>query len=89
MTVILTREQADGLSLPYSVVCAWITLTVHSSLQAVGLTAAVSRALAEAEISCNVVAAYYHDHLFVPVEDGGRAMVVLAALIEASTYEDR
>lgn len=80
MTVILRKEQADKLSLPYPVVCAWITLTVHSSLEAVGLTAAVSRALAEAEISCNVVAAYYHDHLFVPAADADRAMEALRAL---------
>ena len=88
-TAILRREQADAMSLSYSLVCAWITLTVHSSLEAVGLTAAVSRALAEEKISCNVVAAYYHDHLFVPVEDGERVMKVLAALIEASRNEDR
>jgi uncharacterized protein len=80
VTAILPKEQADALSLNYSVVCAWITLTVHSSLEAVGLTAAVSRALAEENVSCNVVAAYYHDHLFVPVEDGGRAVEALIAL---------
>lgn len=80
VTVILSREQADFLSLSYSLVCAWITLTVHSSLAAVGLTAAVSRALAEENISCNVVAAYHHDHLFVPVEDGEPAMEALLAL---------
>ena len=80
ITVILPREQADGLSLPYSLACAWITLTVHSSLEAVGLTAAISQALAEANISCNVVAAYYHDHLFIPIADADRAMEVQLAL---------
>ena len=80
VTVILPREQAEALSLAYSVVCAWITLTVHSSLEAVGLTAAVSRALAEEDISCNVVAAYYHDHIFVPVADAQRAIEVLVTL---------
>ena len=79
-TAILPRQQADKQSLEYDLVCAWITLTVHSSLEAVGLTAAVSRALAEANISCNMVAAYFHDHLFVPVEDGQRAMEELAGL---------
>jgi hypothetical protein len=79
-TAILRRQQADAMSLSYSLVCTWITLTVHSSLEAVGLMAAVSRALAEEKISCNVVAAYYHDHLFVPVGDGDRAMGVLLAL---------
>jgi uncharacterized protein len=80
MTVILPREQADAGPLSYSLVCAWITLTVHSSLEAVGLTAAVSQALAEENISCNVVAAYYHDHLFIPVQDAARAMEALTAL---------
>jgi hypothetical protein len=80
ITVILSRHQADDESLPYTTVCVWITLTVHSSLEAVGLTAAVSKALAEANISCNVVAAYYHDHIFIPSEDAERGMEVLLAL---------
>jgi uncharacterized protein len=80
ITVILPREQADANSLLYSLVCAWITLTVHSSLEAVGLTAAVSQALTEENISCNVVAAYYHDQLFVPLADVERAMEALIAL---------
>ena len=82
VTVILPKAQADEASLPYALVCAWLTLTVHSSLEAVGLTAAVSRALTEADISCNVVAAYYHDHIFVPVKDAERAMEVLERLSE-------
>lgn len=80
VTVILSQYQADEALLPYSVVCAWITLTVHSSLEAVGLTASVSKALTDANISCNVVAAYYHDHLFVPVQDAKQAMNVLTNL---------
>ena len=79
-TVIIPKQQADDASLPYSVVCSWITLTVHSSLEAVGLTATVSKALTEANISCNVVAAYYHDHIFVPVQDANQAMTVLTSL---------
>jgi len=85
ITVILQKQQADAASLPYSVVCAWITLTVHSSLEAVGLTAAVSKALTEANISCNVVAAYYHDHIFVPTKDAKRAMDVLIKLTKQET----
>ena len=80
VTVILLKEQADIAGLTYSTLCAWITLTVHSSLEAVGLTAAVSKALTTANISCNVVAAYYHDHIFVPVQDANRALDVLAQL---------
>jgi hypothetical protein len=53
---------------------------VQSSLEAVGLTAAFSNALAEHRISCNVVAAYHHDHIFVASSDAERAMKVLKAL---------
>ncbi len=80
MTMILPKEKADAMHIPYSTTCAWITLTVHSSLEAVGLTAAVSKALTEANISCNVVAAFYHDHIFVPIKDTARAMDTLQKL---------
>jgi len=80
VTVILSKEKADAMNISYSTTCAWITLTVHSSLEAVGLTAAVSQALTKANISCNVVAAFYHDHIFVPVNDADRAMDTLIAL---------
>jgi hypothetical protein len=83
-TVILPRSRADALRLPYSFVSAWMTLNVHSALDAVGLTAAVSQALAQAGISCNFVAAYYHDHLFVPAHDAKRAMEVLQALARSN-----
>ena len=80
LTCIISKTQADELNLPYSFVSAWITLNIHSALEAVGLTAAVSEALTQAGISCNVVAAYYHDHLFVPVKDASRALEVLQNL---------
>lgn len=76
-TYVIKKETADSLNLDYSLVTSWITLTVHSSLEAVGLTAAFSKVLTEENISCNVVAAYYHDHLFVPKKDTERAMTVL------------
>jgi hypothetical protein len=79
-TIILARLLADQWRLDYSFVAAWITLTVHSALDAVGLTAAFSNALADAGISCNVVAGYYHDHIFVDWKDAERAMEVLWAL---------
>ncbi|WP_339788958.1 ACT domain-containing protein [uncultured Imperialibacter sp.] len=81
-TIILKKELADRLHLPYSFVASWITLSVHSSLTAVGLTAAFSNALAEKGISCNVVAAFYHDHIFVDKKDTDKAMAVLARLSE-------
>lgn len=80
ITLVLTQEQADEWSLAYSSVFAWITLTIHSSLEAVGLTAAFSTALAKQNISCNVVAAFYHDHIFVGAADLERAMDILSSL---------
>lgn len=80
VTVIVEETVALQLGLCYTYVAAWITLQVHSALEAVGLTAAFSSALAREGISCNVVAGYYHDHLFVAKEDGERAVEVLKAL---------
>jgi hypothetical protein len=80
VTVILKKEIADQLRLKYEYIAAWITLTIHSSLEATGLTAAFAAALAKEGISCNVVAAYYHDHIFVAKKDAERAMVALKDL---------
>lgn len=83
ITVVVPQQTADVLQLHYSFVASWITLTVHSSLEAVGLTAAFSKALAAAGISCNVVAAYYHDHIFVNKNDADKAMEVLSSFAAA------
>ena len=80
VTLIVKKELADQLRFQYNYVASWITLTAHSSLAAVGLTAAFSKALAEEAISCNVVAAFYHDHLFVDKKDTEAAMHILAGL---------
>lgn len=80
LTLVLPRERADDLGLPYTFVASWITLQVHSALEAVGLTAAFSAALAGEGISANVVAGYFHDHLFVPEERRDEALRVLRAL---------
>jgi hypothetical protein len=82
LTMIIKKELADKIGLKYSYVASWITLTVHSSLEAVGLTAAFSKALALEKISCNVVAAYYHDHIFVDKKDTEKAMEVLSKFSE-------
>lgn len=79
-SLIVKKETADAHRLEYSVVLSWITLTVHSSLEAVGLTASFSKALADANVSCNVVAGLHHDHIFVPERDAQKAMVVLKRL---------
>lgn len=80
ITIVVRKEFADKNSLEYSTIMAWITLTVHSSLDAVGLTAAFSAALTKENISCNVVAGFYHDHIFVARKDALKAMDTLRCL---------
>ena len=83
-TIVLPKDDAEKLGLNFEAVLSWITLDVHSSLQAVGLTACVSNALAEQGIACNVIAGYHHDHLFVPTQDAVRAMDILNVLCSLS-----
>jgi uncharacterized protein len=85
VSLVVSETSAIRLALPVHFRCAWITLTVHSALNAVGLTAAVSTALAAAGISCNVVAGTYHDHLFVPASMADAAMHVLRDLQRSHT----
>jgi hypothetical protein len=80
LTAVVRRERADALGLTYDYVAAWITLRVHSALDAVGLTAAVSTALARAGISCNVIAGFHHDHLLVPANRAAEALETLTNL---------
>jgi hypothetical protein len=80
LTVILERSHAEQAGFSFDYVAAWITLNVHSALEAVGLTAAFATALGKAGISCNVIAGYYHDHLFVGQADVQRALQVLRDL---------
>ncbi|MFV3385626.1 ACT domain-containing protein [Pseudomonas sp. NY15364] len=87
LSLVLPREVADAYNLSYDYVAAWITLEVHSSLAAVGLTASFSTALAQAGISCNVVAGFHHDHLFVPCERAEKVLSTLRALSAASLPE--
>lgn len=77
LTLVVRLEDADAAGLPYEYVAAWITLRIRSALEAVGLTAAVARELADAGLSCNVVAGFHHDHLFVPHEHATQAVAVL------------
>ena len=80
ITLVLTRDQADRFGLAYGYVAARITLTIASELGAVGLTAEVSRVLAAAGISCNVIAGAAHDHLFVDAARGPEALSLLERL---------
>jgi hypothetical protein len=83
VTVVLEEERARLAGLRVLFRAAWITLTVHSVLQAVGLTAAVAGALTRANISCNIIAAAHHDHVFVPAESARAAIDALQALQRA------
>ena len=80
ITVIIEKKKADKLHLVYDFVARWITLEIHSSLHAVGLTAVFSTELANNNISCNVIAGYYHDHLFIADKDAENALQVLVEL---------
>jgi hypothetical protein len=80
LSVIVDAAYAHELQLTPILRCAWITLTVHSALDSVGLTAAFAKALGDAGISCNVVAGARHDHLFVPEDQAGAAMDALLRL---------
>ena len=80
ITLVLPRDQADRLGLAYGYVAARITLTIGSDLAAIGLTAEVSRVLAAAGISCNVIAGAVHDHLFVDAARGSEALSLLERL---------
>lgn len=79
-TLIVTVDDAASAGAPVELEFAWLTLTVHSSLEAVGLTAAFSRTLADAGISCNVIAGYYHDHLLVPADRTDDAVAELGRM---------
>jgi uncharacterized protein len=77
VSVICRLRDAQALGLKHEGEFRKISLSVHSSLHAIGLTARVSTALADSGISCNVVAGYYHDHLFVPVNRADEAKAIL------------
>ncbi|KAL4797537.1 hypothetical protein BDV19DRAFT_359054 [Aspergillus venezuelensis] len=84
LTLITTRTLAlaAGFSSSETIFpCKKITLQIHSSLEAVGLMAAVSTALAEVGVSANVVSAFYHDHIFVPLGKEDLAMGVLEGVV--------
>jgi hypothetical protein len=80
VSMVIPADTAESLGLSYDFVAAMITLRVNSSLDGLGLTAAVSTALAGADIACNVIAGYHHDHLFVPYERALEALDVLRTL---------
>lgn len=80
LTLVLTEQQAADHQLQVLFKARWISLTVQSQLDAVGLTAAFSSVLAQAGLSCNVFAGAYHDHILVPVDQAETALLVLQQL---------
>ncbi|HAS6042359.1 TPA: ACT domain-containing protein [Vibrio vulnificus] len=80
LTLVLEAQQAEQAGLTTDSRFCLITLTVHSSLEAVGLTAAFASKLASYGISANVIAGYYHDHIFVPQRKAHEAMSALTEL---------
>ena len=80
LSVVVAESEALARGWPIAFRSAWITLTVHSDLAAVGLTAAFARALGDAGVACNVVAGVHHDHVFVPLARASDAMAALRAL---------
>jgi uncharacterized protein len=79
-THVVEADVARAAGAPVEFEAAWLTLTVHSALEAVGLTAAFSRVLADADIACNVLAGYHHDHLLVPIDRADDAVDLLRRL---------
>ena len=80
MSIICSTKEAETLGLTHEGQFRKITFSIHSSLATVGLTARVSAALAARGIPCNIVAAFYHDHLFVPADRAADALEILSAL---------
>jgi hypothetical protein len=89
LSIIVEELQVEDTDIRVIFRAAWITLTVNSDLNAVGLTAAVANAIADKGISCNVVAAANHDHLFVPIESAEEAMAALRELQTKSVGSSR
>ncbi len=79
-TLILDRATAEKRGLNADLPMRQITLEVHSALDGVGLTAAVASALSDAGIPCNMVAAFHHDHVFVPSQMAEAALNTLLKL---------
>lgn len=77
LTLVLKVDDAVEYGFDASLPMARIVLNVFSALNGVGLTAAVAAELASHSIPCNVIAGFHHDHLFVPVHQGQRALEIL------------
>lgn len=82
-TCIISEQAASRAGLASTFPCHMITLSVHSSLEAVGFLATVLPRLAAAGMGVNPVSGFYHDHLFVPADRAEDAIRILEELAQA------
>ena len=87
-TLILARADAKALGFDEAMPMRRIVLDVFSALDGIGLTAGVASALTAAKIPCNMIAAYHHDHVFVPAHRAEEAVAVLNE-VAAGAVTDR
>ena len=87
ITLILEKNAALASGVDFAFPSRMITLTVHSSLEAVGFLAVITEKLASAGISVNAISAYYHDHLFISVEKAAQAMAILRQIMQEGQYQ--
>lgn len=80
LTLVIERAVAELAGIPIECVFSRISLDIHSSLEAVGLTAAIASRLAAKGISANIIAGFYHDHVFIPQKRGDEALQALGEL---------
>lgn len=85
-SVIISKNEAIRKKLSFYFISAWITLQIDSTLDSVGLTSTFSKALSDEKISCNVIAGYHHDHVFVPFAEKDKAMKVLSDIFNSKNY---
>lgn len=81
-TVVVTKDEARAHGLSDGMLLSRISLGAFTSLEAVGITATIAQTLASSSIPCNVIAGYYHDHLFVPQDRAKEALRLLRGLVK-------
>lgn len=88
ITIILRKHEAEEINIPFVYPCRLITLNIHSSLEAVGFLAVITKHLASVGISVNAVSAYYHDHIFVPSGSAESALAILKNLSDSTSKQE-
>ncbi len=86
LTVIATQEYFEREGIAHQGPFARLTIEVYTSLELVGLTALLAAELAEREIPANVIAAYFHDHIFVPYDVRAKALEAIMELKQVDKH---